>query len=109
MRGAHAAPALRDVHRLFHGGTVAGLSDEELLGRFLASRDAVAFEALVIRHGPGVLASCRAILGDDPAVEDAFQAVFLVLVRKAPSIRVDGSLGRWLRGVSRRVAVRVAK
>lgn len=109
MRGAHAAPALRDVHRLLRGGTVAGLSDEELLGRFLASRDAVAFEALVIRHGPGVLASCRTILGDDPAVEDAFQAVFLVLVRKAPSIRVDGSLGRWLRGVSRRVAVRAAK
>jgi RNA polymerase sigma factor (sigma-70 family) len=109
MKGVHAAPAFREMHRLFRGESTAGLSDEDLLGRFLATRDASALEAIVVRHGPSVLASCRAILGDGPSTEDAFQAVFLILVRKAPTIRVEGSLGRWLRGVSRRVAIRAAK
>ena len=64
-----------------------------------------AFAVLVARHGPMVLGVCRRALRDPDDVADAFQATFLVLVRKAGSVRVDDSLGRWLYGVSRRVAV----
>ena len=75
----------------------------------MTRRDAgaeAAFAALVQRHGPMVWGVCRRILNDPHAAADAFQATFLVLVRKAATIRVDDSLGRWLYGVSRRVAVR---
>ena len=65
----------------------AGLSDGQLLDCFVARREAAAFAALVRRHGPMVLGVCRRVLGDWHAAEDAFQATFLVLVRKADSIR----------------------
>jgi polysaccharide export outer membrane protein len=100
--------AWRGLARLFQGGTAAGLSDRQLLQRFAASRDELAFAALVERHGPMVLGVCRRILRDPHAAEDAFQATFLVLVRKAASLRVDDSLGRWLYTVTRRIALRVA-
>ena len=58
------------------------------------------------RHGPMVLGICRRMLGDDHAAADAFQAVFLVLAREGPAVRVDDSLGRWLYGVSTRVSRR---
>src|SRR5262249_28186951 len=64
------------------------------------------FEALLDRHGPMVWGVCRRLLGDAHEAEDAFQATFLVLVRKAGSVRVDRSLGRWLYGVAHRVALR---
>ena len=70
------------------------------------SRNEAAFEALLIRHGPMVLSVCRRLLRDPSDADDAFQAVFLVLVRKARSIRVDGSLGPWLYTVASRVASR---
>jgi polysaccharide biosynthesis/export protein len=101
--------AWRDLARLFQGGTSAGLSDRQLLQRFAESRDELAFSALVERHGPMVLGVCRRILRDPHAAEDAFQAAFLVLVRKAGSLRVDDSLGRWLYTVSRRIALREAR
>ena len=109
MSQLRATTALRDVRRLYDSGTLAGLSDAALLERFHQGRDPVAFEALMARHGGMVLAVCRSVLGHGPGADDAFQATFLVLVRKAGSIRVDGSLGRWLHGVSRRVAVRAVK
>ena len=99
----------RDLATLFGEGSVLGATDGELLDRFLTSRDQVAeraFEALVWRHGPMVWGVCRRILADPTDAEDAFQATFLVLVRKARSVRVDDSLGRWLYGVSRKVATR---
>ncbi len=89
---------------LFAGGSAAGLSDRQLLERFAASRDEAAFAALVDRHGPMVLGICRQLLGDVQHAEDAFQATFLVLARKARSIRDPELLGNWLYGVATRTA-----
>jgi RNA polymerase sigma factor (sigma-70 family) len=97
---------LRQMRRIFDGGTVAGLSEGQLLERFISRRDEAAFEALVIRHGPMVFGVCRRILRDPADAEDAFQATFLVLVRQARSIRGRDSLGGWLHRVAYRVAIR---
>jgi RNA polymerase sigma factor (sigma-70 family) len=94
---------------LFDSGTCAGLSDGELLERFRTSRDVAgerAFEAMVTRHGPMVLGICRNVLEDPTDAHDAFQAVFLVLARRAGAIRKSESLGSWLYGVTVRVAAR---
>jgi RNA polymerase sigma factor (sigma-70 family) len=96
----------RNVGRLFGAGTLAGLSDAQLLDRFLARREEAAFEALVERHGPMVLATCRRVLRDEHAAEDAFQATFLVLARRGPSVRAASSLGGWLYRVAFRIAAR---
>ncbi len=101
--------APRSLGSLFRDGVSTGLSDKELLERFATSRDSageLAFATLVARHGPMVLAVCRRLLRDPHESEDAFQATFLVLVRKRTGIRIDESLGPWLYGVSVRVARR---
>jgi RNA polymerase sigma factor (sigma-70 family) len=92
------------IHGLVVDSDLASQTDNELLRRFLASRDENAFEALVWRHGPMVLALCRRILRDPQDAEDAFQAAFLVLVRKAASIARPELLGNWLYGVASRTA-----
>ncbi len=96
--------ALRQINRLFADGVIAGLSDAQLLERFLSHGDAVAFEALVGRHGPMVLSVCRAILRDPHDAEDAFQATFLVLVKTGVTIRGRDALAGWLHRVAHRVA-----
>jgi RNA polymerase sigma factor (sigma-70 family) len=97
--------ALRQIEGLFADGAVTGLSDAQLLERFVGRHDVTAFEAIVARHGPMVLSVCRGILRDPNDAEDAFQAVFLVLVKKAGSIRGRVILGGWLYRVAHRVAI----
>jgi RNA polymerase sigma factor (sigma-70 family) len=98
--------ALQQVARLFATGTVAGMTDSQLIERFTGHRDELAFEALLARHGPMVLGICRRMLADAHDIEDAFQATFLVLVRRAHSLQRPDRLGPWLYGVAYRVAVR---
>jgi RNA polymerase sigma factor (sigma-70 family) len=98
---------LRHLRTLFDVGTVAGLTDGQLLERFSAGRGEaaeLAFAALVERHGPMVLRVCRQVLRDPHDAEDAFQATFLVLVRRARAIRFHDSVASWLHGVALRVA-----
>jgi RNA polymerase sigma factor (sigma-70 family) len=100
---------LRDIQTLFDTGTASGLSDRQLLERFASRGDAsaeAAFEVLVLRHGPMVLRVCHNVLGDSADAQDAFQATFLVLVRRRGSIRGLDSVGGWLYGVACRVAAR---
>jgi RNA polymerase sigma factor (sigma-70 family) len=81
------------------------IDDAKLLTRFANQNDATAFEALVIRHGPMVLRVCEHVLGNRHDAEDAFQATFLTLARKAISAQPTGSLSAWLHGVASRVAL----
>jgi RNA polymerase sigma factor (sigma-70 family) len=106
---AQSAPSsiARQIETLFDGGSVAGLTDRQLIERFTARRDAaseLAFAALVSRHGPIVLDICLQLLGNPHDADDAFQAVFLVLARKARSIGDPDLLANWLYGVALRVA-----
>jgi len=87
-------------------GTCSDMTDSELLERFATRRDEASFEMLIRRHGPMVLRVCRQILKNVSDAEDAFQATFLVLVRKAGTVRVENSLSPWLYGVAYRVAAR---
>jgi len=99
--------ALRHLSTLFCVGAVGGLTDAQLLEQFTTRRDEsaeLAFEALVERHGPMVLRTCRSVLRDPHDVDDAFQATFLVLVRRAGSLWVRDSLGPWLHQVAHRTA-----
>jgi RNA polymerase sigma factor (sigma-70 family) len=106
MTSGRYGQVLRQVGRLLGGGTIAGLGSAHLLERFASARDEVAFEALIHQHGPMVLGTCRRMLADPNDVEDAFQATFLVLARRAGSIQDADRLGPWLHGVARRVASR---
>jgi RNA polymerase sigma factor (sigma-70 family) len=109
MASGFSGVDLGQLGSLFEFGTVAAMTDSQLIERFASSRGEpsdMAFAALVARHGPMVLGVCRRILRDEQASEDAFQATFLVLARRAGRFTVRDSLGPWLYGVSRRVASR---
>jgi len=94
------------MDRLFRHGTITGLDEADLLERFTAQRDESALEALIERHGPMVMGVCRRRLIDPHDVDDAFQATFLILIRKACGLRDQHRLGPWLHGVAYRVAAR---
>ena len=99
--------ATRHLRTLFALGAAGSLTDAELLDRFARSPGEAgefAFALLVERHGPTVLRVARVHLRDEASALDAFQATFLILARKARSVRVDDSLAPWLREVARRVA-----
>ena len=109
MVNGESAAFRRDLGLVVRSETVAGLGDADLLARFAdrhGDAAGVAFEAILVRHGPMVLRICRQILRDTHDVDDAFQETFLVLIRKAGSIRVGDSLGPWLFGVAWKVATK---
>ncbi len=104
MPAGRLDPVIRYLRTAARG--TPALSDGQLLQRFAATRDEAAFAALVRRHGPMVLGVCRRVLGDWHAADDAFQATFLVLARKAGALADPELLPRWLHGVACRTAAR---
>ena len=107
MTGETLGEVIRRLRRLggLHGDLAQ--SDAQLLDRFARRRDESAFAALMVRHGPIVLGVCRRLLHDSQEAEDAFQASFLILARKAGGVRRQALLGGWLYGVAYRVAARL--
>ena len=93
------------LHRLGRDSAIDS-SDAQLLERFATERDEAAFTSLMRRHGPLVWSVCRRVLAEEHAAEDAFQATFLVLVRKARSVSKQASVRSWLYGVALRIALR---
>jgi RNA polymerase sigma factor (sigma-70 family) len=109
MTNGESGIVLRQIRMLWDEGRIGVLADEQLLEQFATRRGEAAeaaFEALVLRHGPTVLAVCRRVLRDPHQAEDAFQATFLILARKARSIQKREVLGGWLCKVAHRVAAR---
>ena len=107
MRTHKGRAASRQLGALFHLGAVRELTDGQLLERFSSGRGEaaeLAFSALVERHGGMVLGVCRALAGDPHDAQDAFQATFLILVKKARGLWVRDSLGPWLYQVAVRTA-----
>jgi RNA polymerase sigma factor (sigma-70 family) len=100
--------ALGEIQTLFRWGAMGSWTDSQLVTLFLTGQEGseAAFRTLIHRHGPMVLGVCRRILGDEHAAEDAFQATFLVLVKKARTLRDRDLLTNWLYGVALRVASR---
>ena len=84
-------------------------TDGDLLTQFILERDEKSFATLVHRHGPLVLGVCRRVIGDLDLADDAFQAVFLVLARKAPAVLPPESLRGWLHGVATHTALRAKR
>lgn len=107
MRTWHANNAIRYVRRLGLLREPHSVSDAQLLDAFLAGSDEAAFASLVKRHGPMVLGVCRRVLRNAHDAEDAFQATFLVLFRKAARIGDRELLGNWLYGVAVRAALKM--
>ena len=106
MGNGQITHTVQQVARVFRDGTFVGMSDRQILERFVENHDTMAFEAILTRHGPMVRRVCRQMLRNSHDVDDAVQAVFLVFVRKARWIWIEGSLGPWLYTVAGRVAAR---
>jgi RNA polymerase sigma factor (sigma-70 family) len=101
-------PVVRQIRQLA-GEPLAERDDAFLLKQFVAGRDERAFETLVRRHGRLVRSVCRHVLGSEDDIDDAFQATFFVLARKAAAIRKRQSLASWLHGVAHRAALNARK
>src|SRR5271157_909418 len=95
MRASNKTLVLQDLDRLFRSG-IAAAGDGALINRFIAEGNELAFEALVARHGPMVRGVCKRLLVNPHDADDAFQATFLVLIRKARQLRNPDRLGPWL-------------
>jgi RNA polymerase sigma factor (sigma-70 family) len=106
MAGEHFGTVLRYLRKLSGGLDLGAQSDAVLLNRFATERDETAFGCLMQRYGPMVLGVGRRILGNSSDAEDAFQATFFVLARKAGSISRPEQLGNWLYGVAYRTALK---
>ena len=106
MAAGPSSPLIRYIRRIAGQHLAAELSDSDLLDRFGHLRDEAAFAVLVRRHSPLVLATCQRVVHDWHTAEDCSQAVFLVLAKKARSLRRSKSLGPWLHAVATRVALK---
>ena len=106
MKVSRVNAAARDLRALFDSGTIGGLSDGQLLDRFVSWREEAVFEAITRRHGPMVWGVCRRVLRDHHDAEEAFQATFLVLARKAATVLPREKVGHWLYGVANRTAMK---
>src|SRR6267378_2564950 len=104
MPGNAVDVLLRQLRTYIAGQKAEGETDQDLLEQFLSKRDEASFAELLERHGPMVLGVCRRVLHDEHLAEDAFQATFLILARKAGSIRKQTALASWLHGVALRLA-----
>ncbi|MBN9517856.1 RNA polymerase sigma factor [bacterium] len=109
MNATHRPTAVLGCLRAAVGSAADGPADAALLARFARDRDEAAFELLVWRHAAMVLAVCRAVLRDHHAAEDACQATFLALARKAHAVGARGTTAGWLYRVARRTATRAAR
>jgi RNA polymerase sigma factor (sigma-70 family) len=109
MADRHLQAVLTYIHRQANARAVSALADGVLLDHFVSNGDQGAFTALVDRHGPMVLGVCRRVLRRAHDAEDAFQAAFLVLARKVPSIRKRNALASWLHGVAYHVAANLRR
>ena len=105
MTAAPLPHLVRSLRRTLDATNAAALSDDDLLARFRESRDPAAFEAIVRRHGPRVFAACRRVLTDPADAEDAFQATFVVFMRRPGAVRGGQALSAWLFAVAHRVAL----
>jgi RNA polymerase sigma factor (sigma-70 family) len=106
MALSHPATLLHHIHRLAEPPTEGPVPDADLLARFVRDRDEAAFAALFARHAALVLRVCRHVLGNTEEAEDCAQAAFLVLARRAGSLRRPAALAGWLHGVALRVALK---
>jgi RNA polymerase sigma factor (sigma-70 family) len=106
MATAQMDTVIRHLRRAVLRQDEAGWTDGQLLGSFIDQKDEAAFEALVRRHGPMVFGVCRRVVGNHHDAEDAFQATFLVLARKASSVRPRERVANWLHGVALRTAMK---
>ena len=104
MRENHLNKVIEQLRSVFVKQAAGGITDAELWKRYVNDRDEAAFELLMRRHGPMVFAVCRRVLHNVHDAEDAFQATFLVLVRRASGLRSPARLGNWLYGVAYRTA-----
>ena len=105
MATSQMSEVIQHLRRVVLLREVAGLTDGQLLKDYLGHRDEAALAALVQRHGPMVWGVCRHVLRNYHDAEDAFQATFLVFVRKAASIASPALLANWLYGVAHQTAL----